>query len=157
MVIIFAAAIIVVVAAANVLILWWWFTPPKFVVEADAGFKKAKTTIDREKLRAWALTTIEKYRSTNNEDIITDIPNSEIPNYIQNLYALRPESAFITRTGDNQSYVAIMWGGGFFHWGLEVGNTNFSLPLNSNNPEYPFDFEWIPGIYYTREAKWKLQ
>ncbi len=138
-------------AAVFSLILWWWFTPPDIVVKADAGFKRAKQTIDPEQLRTWALEAVRRWPSTNDLGFQT-IPDSEIPHYIQNLYSYPPEDASVSG-----NTVSIFWGGGFFHWVIQIGNTNYSEPFNSGNPEYPYNFEWTNGIYYTREASWKLQ
>jgi hypothetical protein len=107
--------------------------------EADDGFKKAKATIDPEKLRAWALEEISKKQSTH-----TNPPNSEIPIYIQNLYVDPPEDMVV-----DENTVTIYWGGGFFHWMLEIGSTNFSETTGATN--HFTTVEWVPGIYYSRE------
>ncbi|HXE42527.1 MAG TPA: hypothetical protein VN516_05845 [Candidatus Baltobacteraceae bacterium] len=147
---IFAAAMVIVIAAVFALILWWWFTPPQIVVEADAGFKKAKQTVNPEELRQWALEEINRRPATNGWN---EIPESEIPSRIRYLYPNHPiEKAWVA--GD---IVLISWGGGFFGWEIEVGSTNFSEPFNSGNPECPYNFEWVRGIYYKREGDWKLQ
>jgi hypothetical protein len=127
--------------------------PSRAVRTADAGFEKAKKTINPEELRAWALESVKHWAKTNGESSI--LPRSEIPEYIRNLYPYPPEDVEIT--GGEQAQVAIMWGGGFFHWGLFIGDTNFSLPFNSRNMEYPYNFKWVNGIYYTREANMKLK
>jgi hypothetical protein len=132
-----------------------FISPFRVVHEADTGFRKAKNIINPEQLRAWALAEIPKHPQLTN-DVIPQISNSEIPSNIQKLYAALPEDAVIQKYGD-QKYVQISWGGGFFHWALLVGDTNFSLPFNSANHEYPYNFEWVPGIYYTRECNWKLR
>jgi len=142
-----AAVIIMIIAAVFVLIFWWWFTPPQMVVEADAGFKKAKQTIDPEQLRAWALQEIKTHSGK-----YASIPEAEVPKYIQNLYSNPPESVWV-----DGSCVNILWGGGFFGWGFYIGDTNKVMPLISDNREYPYNFEWKPGIYYTRETRRKLQ
>jgi hypothetical protein len=59
------------------------------VEEADDGFKKARATIDPEKLRVWALEELSKKRITN-----TNPPDSEIPIYIHNLYHYHPAKAY---------------------------------------------------------------
>jgi hypothetical protein len=138
-----------VITAFFALVIVWLYTPPKDVVGADAGFKKAKQTIDPEQLRAWALESIKRWPNTNGWHAI---PDSEIPNYIRNLYSYPPGDASVA--GDR---VIIFWGGGFFHWVIEISSTNFSEPFKPDNPEYPYNFEWVKGIYYSREANWKLQ
>jgi hypothetical protein len=149
--IIIAAVFFIIFTAIICLFLYFWFVPPKYLVDADEGFKKAKATIDPEPLRAWALDELKRRHQTNDFDFPT-IPDVEIPKYIKNLYAYPPEQAFVE--GDT---IDIMWGGGFFHWTFRIGNTNCSEPFLSQNSEYPYNFEWTNGIYYTREANRKLQ
>ena len=123
----------------------------KKIYQADEGFKRAQRTIDPEELRKWAFQEIEKRGDTDNPDI----PGSEIPSYIRNLYAGGPEDAKALADGD-QSRVVIFWGGGFFHWVMEIGDTNYSKPYVSENSEYPHNYQWTNGIYYSREAGWPL-
>ena len=123
--------------------------PAKAIREADQGFRKAKQTIDAEALRSWALDAIKRWPSTNGSRVIA---NSEIPENIRMLYSQPPGRVFI-----RSDAVEIDWGGALFHWGFEIGSTNFLRPFNSGNHECPYNFEWKPGIYYSREANWKLQ
>jgi len=119
---------------------------------ADAGFKKAKQTINPEELRTWALETIKRYPDTN--DGSPSIPPSEIPKFVRDLYSQPPFDTIVLQRGSNQSSVLFMWGGGLFAWSIEVGQTNL---ISETNPEYPRSFTWVPGIYYTRESSWDLQ
>jgi hypothetical protein len=138
-----------VVAIAGVVGFKYWLSiPPRIVVQADEGFKKAKTTIDPEKLRAWALAEIAKLQPTNNDILGKVIPNSEIPGYIQNLYSEPPEDASVF-TGSSKSRVTICWGGGFFHWTIDIGTTNDIVTTGATNNFTTI--EWVPGIYYSRE------
>jgi hypothetical protein len=114
------------------------------IVLADSGFRKATNTINPEDLRAWALKMAQEKASGN------QTPES-MPGYIRNLYS-KPPDIEVEGSG-----VTLMWGGGFFHWGFYIGSTNEMMPFISENTEYPYNFEWVPGIYYTREAKWNLQ
>src|SRR5687768_12676542 len=70
-------------------LLWLFIVPPKIVVEADAGFKRAKETIDPEQLRVWAMEALNLWPMTNDYGYAL-IPESEIPAYIRNLYPFRP-------------------------------------------------------------------
>ena len=121
--------------------------PPSDVVQADEGFRKAKATIDPEKLRVWAFEEIAKYKPLTNDYAGKDIPNSEIPDYIQNLYPFPAEDATV-QIDDNQLYVMITWGEGFFHWKIDVGSTNL---INTGFRQSLQNVEWVPGIYYSRE------
>jgi hypothetical protein len=124
---------------------YWLSIPPKFLAQADEGFKKAQKTIDPEMLRVWALENIHK--NASRKEIA-----SSMPEYLRTLYDEPPEDAWVDGSSMN-----LIWGGGFFHWGFYIGDTNETMPFVSNNSEYPYNFEWKSGIYYTREAKWKLQ
>ena len=115
------------------------------VQDADAGFRKAKKTINPEELRAWALEEIPKYPRPTNDIFAPKIPNSEIPSYMQKLYWESVEDACVQH-GD-QPNVKISWGGPFFHWMFYIGATNFVLPKDSETTA----IQWIPGIYYSRE------
>jgi hypothetical protein len=109
------------------------------VKKADDGFKKARTTIDPERLRAWALEEISKKQKTN-----TNPPDSEIPIYIRNLYPDPPEDYSV-----DTDTVTIYWGGGFFHWMIDIGSTNYTQTTGAANDHTTV--EWVPGIYYSRE------
>jgi hypothetical protein len=125
---------------------YWLSIPPREVVEADAGFKKAEKTINPEQLRAWALDEIQKYSVTNG----ANLPNSEIPDYIQNLYSVPVEDfSVFPKTSEREGSVTICWGGGFFHWMIDIGPTNDIETTGATNN---FTIvEWVPGIYYSRE------
>jgi len=114
------------------------------LTEADGGFKKARETINPEQLRAWALQEIQQHSVTNE----ANIPVSEIPSYIQILFLEPAEDAGVYKYAD-ETNVTICWGGGFFHWMIDIGPTNFTETTGVTN-----DFttvEWVPGIYYSRE------
>jgi hypothetical protein len=123
------------------------------IYRADEGFKRAQRTINPEELRSWAFQEIKKRGRSNNPDI----PRSEIPNYIRNLYPGGPESAVAISGRDGQQpRVVIFWGGGFFHWVMDVGDTNYSKPYVNENLDYRYNFKWTNGIYYSRETRWGL-
>jgi len=116
----------------------------KSLAEADAGFKKATNTIDPETLRTWAL------ESVRTNATVKDVTNS-MPREIQTLYSEPPQIEI------GSSGLTLSWGGGFFHWVFYIGSTNDTLSHISKNRQYPYNFEWRPGIYYTREANQELQ
>lgn len=116
----------------------------KSLAEADTGFKKATNTMDPEALRTWALASI---RTNAN---YADVTNS-MPKQIETLYSEPPQVEI------GHSGLTLSWGEGFFHWVFYIGATNDVLPHVSQNRQYPFNFEWRPGIYYTREASQELR
>jgi hypothetical protein len=127
-------------------------TPHGIIRTADAGFRKAKQTINPEDLRAWALESLKHWSNTNDE--ISRIPRSEIPTYIRDLYSDPAEAVVFQGENYPVSSITILWGGGFFHWAIQIGPTNF---VRQPNPVYPRVFMWVPGIYYTREGDQDLQ
>ena len=116
----------------------------KQLLDADAGFKKATNTIDPEALRAWALESAHKRRT---DQAVTNV----MPKEILTLYDEPPDIEVY------DSEVKLRWGGGFFSWFFIIGNTNDTAPFHSENQEFRYNFEWRPGIYYTREANRELQ
>jgi hypothetical protein len=122
------------------------------VVMADSGFKRARKTINPEELRSWAFEAIRKFPATNG--FSKEIPGSEIPASIKNLYSIPLQGAWVNpKSNERAGCVMIIWGGGFFHWGIDIGPTNFVSPINE---EYPKAFRLSPGIYYRRESPWCL-
>ena len=147
---IFGGVILALAGFAFALFLLMFWLP---VHQADAGYRKIKRTVNPEDLRAWALEAIKKTSATNG--MHREIPPSEMPVYLRNLYATPPEMASaepkIEQDGGN---VFIMWGGGFFGWGFQIGPTNFVVTTHEHGPRV---FEVAPGIYYFRDATWGLQ
>jgi hypothetical protein len=139
--------VLLLIGLARIGSFWFYIrtSAKRSIIEADSGFRRATNTINPEDLRAWAL---EMVRKEATEKQLSE----SMPGYIRNLYAGPPPFAFVSG-----SCVCLMWGGGFFHWGFFIGSTNETMPFVSANREYPYNFEWRPGIYYTREADWKLQ
>ena len=116
----------------------------KQLAYADDGFKKATNTIDPEALCAWALESAHKRRT---DQAVTNV----MPKGILTLYGEPPDIEVY------DTDVKLSWGGGFFSWFFIIGNTNDTLPFHSDNQEFPYNFEWRPGIYYIREANKELQ
>jgi hypothetical protein len=130
-----------------------FFGPGMVLFQADEGFKHARKTVNAEELRQWALEEISKHAGTDE----SRVPASEIPHFVKSLYSSPPnEVLVIPARPPDPSYVIVAWGGGFFHWLIRIGDTNYSEPYLSGNGEYPYSFEWTNGIYYTREAGWRL-
>lgn len=119
--------------------------------QADAGYRKAKKTITLEELRTWAQMVAMKHARSNGGN--GEVPVSEIPSYLTHLYTSPPEYVS-TDSGDTNCYAMIVWGGGFFHWGFQVGTTNF---MGWTNHESPRLYPLAPGIYYQHESGWGLK
>ena len=51
----------------------------------------------------------------------------------------------------NTNTITIYWGGGFFTWMIDVGDTNYTETTGIVENHFT-TIEWVPGIYYSREA-----
>jgi hypothetical protein len=111
--------------------------------QADAGFKKAKKTIDPKQLLDWEQKIVTKYPFTNQTDDMLVIPRTEIPEQLQKLYARTTPTVVIFRNDNELPYVRVIWGGGFFGWHISIGRTN---TLTTNDFGY-----WTQGVYYNRQ------
>ncbi len=142
--------ILVLVLCAVVIYFGFWATTPfNIAFKADAGFRRAKKNIDPKQLQVWAIQEISKHPLTNDTQWLRDIPESEIPSQMQNLYSVRPAAAVLRNDSGEIPYVKIIWGGGFFHWFFAIGPTNFSI---STNGTFYKTIEWTQGVYYLRQG-----
>src|SRR5450755_3775226 len=98
------------------------------VHRADAGFKRAKKTIDPKQLLDWEQKMVAKYPFTNQDDIargMLQISQAEIPDQLTKLYSYaKPRAAIFWDDGETSPYVGVDWGGGFLGWGFSIGRTN---------------------------------
>jgi len=145
--------IIAVLIAIPVCLIGCFFIGPfEAVNQADAGFRRAKKHIDPEQVRAWAFATVKSHNGTNG--YIHHVENSEIPDYLVNLYSIPPEMAWVSPNATDQDVlVGIVWGGGFFHWGFYIGTTNYVKEPTGDH----VIAEWTNGIYYAHEGSRKIR
>jgi hypothetical protein len=111
------------------------------ISEANDHFKQARTTIDPEKLRAWAFQELAKYPATNE----TDIPGPELPDYVKALTTHPPTGAYVVRANGREC-VVFDWSNPNFDWTIMVGRTNLAMRSSTQINVEP----WVPGIYFTR-------
>jgi hypothetical protein len=103
----------------------WFFYPDITLHRADAGFRKAKETINPEQLRAWALEEISK-NPTNDGIFPPKIPNSEIPSYMQKLYLEHVEDAVIWKFPSNTNFTLLTLHSNSLE---QIGQTNVTIFL----------------------------
>jgi hypothetical protein len=103
-----------------------------------------KKIIDPHELQQWAVAKLNKAKTDSYE-----IPIDDVPEALRNMHSkgLGPEGAFYV-IGDlpRDSFIEIIWGGGFGHWGIAVGAPSFEKPNGTNRY-----LEWIPGVYFWQE------
>jgi hypothetical protein len=111
---------------------------------AHATFKKAQASLDPEVLRKWASEQAALHPSGG------DLAKQEMLKSILELENHPPHiSITAVSTNENQPYIGIIWGGGFFHWGIFVGPRDYQLP---HDTQAFHDIQWVPGIYFRHEG-----
>jgi len=96
-----------------------------------------QSPIDPHKLQEWAIPQIQEHK------VGYEYPPKDWPAYL--LITNEPSSVYIAGWSDLKEHaVYVSWGGGFGHWGIVVGNTNFVM--TDEGPGRPV-FQWIPGVY----------
>jgi hypothetical protein len=106
---------------------------------------EVKAIIDPQELQKWAVINLGKINSGSQEISLKDVPES-IRNLKSNGSPLEYATAEIG-TSPKDRYIALMWGGGFGHWGIDVGAATFEQPADDN-----FYIKWAPGIYFWYET-----
>lgn len=106
-------------------------------------FSHIESTIDPEELRIWAANLASKH------GFETKPAASELPSDFLNLSSQRPRVLICSTNANNdQPYVMLIYGGGFYHWGMDIGPTNF---VRQNDPAFT-TIQWVPGIYFRHEG-----
>ena len=119
--------------------------PPPHVIASEKDFAAAKEKLDPEKVRYWAFEMIALHPP---EGSSVDIPTNEIPAEIRIAFERSP-GATVT-TYNELKIVELHFGGGFAHWFIAVGPTNYSVPIVPGNGWVTK--KWVPGIYFMREG-----
>ena len=105
-----------------------------------------KAVCDPHELQNWAVLMLGK---TNPESF--DLPLQDVPKPLQNMRSrgLTIEMAFYgIAPAPKDSCIVLMWGGGFGHWGMDIGGPSFRQPNDDNRY-----IQWIPGIYFWEETE----
>jgi hypothetical protein len=104
-----------------------------YTVETQEFLERVKRRHNPEALREWALRLIEEHKGEG----MAGIERENLPDFI--LKFDPPYKSFVLVTKES---VIIDHGGGFGHWGLQIGARDFQ-------PNHPLQYtiEWVPGIY----------
>jgi hypothetical protein len=113
---------------------------------AERDFEKfqadVKQSIDVGQLREWAIPIIKQ------RDNGYDIANDKIPSWIKKVDPDEYPTAFVADRNAEGKTVVVIWGGGFGHWGLIVGETNLAIAADLS---WQLDVKWVPGVYFFME------
>jgi len=115
-----------------------WHNKPEV---ATARFAKhVKKTISAATLQTWAT----NYLSTASDGPTT---NLNLPDTVLRISSEQQPRTWAGCSDSGVKYLELMYGGGFGHWGLVVGPTNFIFNPTSDL----YVLGWVPGIYFWRE------
>ena len=134
----FIAGLVCVFLAA----IWFWHDARKNGLSGFAD--EVKKTINPQELQHWAVTTLDKTTSHS-----FDIQPQDMPASLRTLKSrnLSMEMAYYeVGQSSKESYLVFMWGGGFGHWGIDVGAPDFEQPDDGNTY-----LKWIPGVYFWKD------
>jgi len=136
-------ALVILVCAIATIVLTW---KPIYETRLPRFASAVKLVIDSGELQKWA---VIKLNDSNKDSLV--LPLKDVPEPLQNLRSdgCQIEQAFYKiATSPKDSSVVLMWGGGFGHWGIEVGSPSFDQPDDDN-----FYIKWAPGVYFWEETK----
>ena len=136
--------LVVVAISFSAVAIGLFLSPPMATHRhAHATFNKARATIDPEALRKWAVEQAALHPSGG------PLKKQEILKAVLDLEPQLPDVTVSSATAnDNQPYAVVIWGGGFFHWGMFVGARNYQLP---HDPAAFQDLQWVSGIYFRHD------
>jgi hypothetical protein len=118
-------------------------TPICLHYQVQAGFEKARRTIEPKWIIAWASREVLKYPLTNEPaQVVREIPVNDLPDSLQNLFWFHPTAVRICKYDVTRpANVQVVWGGGFYDWRLIIGQIN-----SSENSNYGY---WTTNLWFT--------
>jgi hypothetical protein len=102
---------------------------------------RVRSVVKPEELQAWATNLIARTPFEGRDSV--KIKPSDVPQFVHAIYGEDPEMVFIHHS-DTGNFIEIWYGGGFGHWGIDVGPPTFQGIENPNFYVVP----WKPGIYF---------
>jgi hypothetical protein len=107
-------------------------------------FSSVESKINPEELRIWAANLASRHGFGSKPTV------SELPDDFAELSSQLPSILICsTNVSNEQPHVMLIYGGGFYHWGIDIGPTNF---IRQNNPAFT-TIQWVPGIYFRHEGQ----
>jgi hypothetical protein len=121
------------------------FDPRGEFVEFQAN---VKTKVNPEELQKWVVPIIEGRDSQypiQPRDVT--IGRADIPSFLKSVISDQPELAMVRDEGKADGSIMILWGGGFYHFGLLVGKSGYK-PSGVAAMSITF---WKDGIYFAEQ------
>ena len=101
----------------------------------DNLLSSLRKTVDPIQVQQWAVGIIQSNQSNAHPGPL------EIPAALRDTKATGPD--VLIGNSESNSCVLFIWGGGFGHYGLAVGNKDYQL----NNLDVAYSNKWIDGVY----------
>jgi len=142
------------VVIAVLILLSWRYVDVPFARWCDFGLRiKITSTVGLDELESWGLRLLE----TEGKRLGKDASFSEI--YVHGrgkvhlvskaIRDLRPSYIWIRDDYEGRQWVLVVFGGGFYHWGVYVGPRNTDVPPDFQGGT---SYLWRPGIYGYQEG-----
>jgi hypothetical protein len=112
----------------------------------DGMRDRLEKDVDPEALQNWALAELSKLSNIPDRER-DDQLEKDFPAFVTRLCAVRPNSWPIILDDTAKPHLNIVWGSGFGHWGILVGDKDFSPPHTEHSTSYRRFMQWRPGIY----------
>jgi hypothetical protein len=116
------------------------------IKEEEKFAAKVKATVNPDELQSWATNLIANANGFGGNSI--RVSQTDVPKWVGLFYKDDGDFGEISierrGVGDTNAFVQILYGGGFGHWGLAIGNPSLVL---TNHDSCNNDL-WKPGIYF---------
>jgi hypothetical protein len=115
-----STALVVLLCGTAIIVFTW---KPIYKTHLPQFAAAVKQVIDPDQLQKWAVSTLKESKPDSSE-----IPLNTVPGPIRNLRSNNSQIEYALcspGTSPKDSYIVLMWGGGFGHWGIDVGAPSF--------------------------------
>ena len=120
-----------------------------YVKETEQFAAKVKSLVKPDELQAWATNLIANARSRDGESSV-GVKAADIPKWVGMIYKDDGDPGRVSieglsnGVGTTNSCVEILFGGGFGHWGIDVGYPSLAATTTGSCYVLP----WKPGIFF---------
>ena len=111
--------------------------------ETERFETEIRATVNPDELQAWATNLIATASFHAGDSVV--VKQSDIPKWVGLVYKDQGDPGEVTVERSSEGlYVQILYGGGFGHWGLDIGYPTLVLTNHDSCYSHP----WKPGIYF---------
>jgi len=115
------------------------FGPEPATIFLHGVITRLNGEVNADRLRGWAR---EVLGNTNGQGPMVMIAATDVPKEIQNIEHYPVPRGYVESSPSlDKRYVSLRWGGGFFGWGMMIGDTNLTFETDDTC------LIWKPGIF----------